>query len=220
MSETNSEYSHLLDDLQDYLTGGYRRKHEAKLAVKQNPSGLQEIAAEVSACRRCRLADTRTNTVPGMGVLNPLVLIVGEGPGADEDREGLPFVGRAGKYLDRWLDAVHLSRTTDCYITNVVKCRPPENRDPTDGETSACLPFLNRQIDLLKPKALLTVGRIAIQVLLNSNRGIGALRGETYVYHGIPLIPTYHPSGVLRNPDYRRAVWEDLRRLRQLVDSA
>lgn len=146
-------------------------------------------------------------------------MIIGEGPGADEDRTGRPFVGPAGQYLDKWLSAIGLDRNTNCFIGNIVKCRPPGNRDPEPAESLACRSYLDRQIALLKPKAILTVGRISSQLLIGSSEGIGRLRGNTYAYRGIPLIPTYHPSGVLRNPDYRGAVWEDLRRLQALLDS-
>ena len=149
-----------------------------------------------------------------MGVESPDVMVVGEGPGADEDAQGLPFVGKAGQYLDKWLDAIQLSRHTNCFIGNVVKCRPPMNRDPQPDEIAACLPYLERQIALLKPRFILTVGRISSSVLTGQEAGIGRLRGRTYSFHGIPLIPTYHPSAVLRDPSLRRPVWDDLRRLK------
>ncbi len=179
---------------------------------------IERIAAEVRVCAKCGLAHGRTNAVPGNGVLNPRVLVIGEGPGAEEDRLGLAFVGAAGKYLDRWLEAIGLSRDTNCFIANIVKCRPPQNRDPQPEESTACIPYLERQIDMLKPEVILTLGRVAIQNLFDTTRGIGALRGSTYEYRGVPVIPTYHPSGVLRNPSYRRDVWEDLKRLKSILD--
>ena len=151
--------------------------------------------------------------------MNPLVMAVGEGPGAEEDRTGRPFVGPAGRYLDRWLASIGLDRRTNCFIGNIVKCRPPGNRDPEQEESRACRSYLDRQIALLKPKALLSLGRISSQLLIESSLGIGRLRGGTYAYRDIPLIPTYHPSGVLRNPEYRAPVWEDLQRLKTLLDS-
>ncbi|MFP4114420.1 MAG: uracil-DNA glycosylase [Spirochaetales bacterium] len=156
--------------------------------------------------------------VPGDGVLDPLVMVIGEGPGADEDRRGLPFVGRAGQFLDKWLEAIDLDRNTNVYIGNIVKCRPPGNRDPRPNESETCLPYLREQIDLIRPRAILTVGRVSTGILVGTNAGIGSLRGRTFYYNGIPLIPTYHPSGVLRNPDLKRPVWEDLKRLRALID--
>ena len=179
---------------------------------------LAMLEERVRACTRCPLHEGRMNAVPGAGVLDPLVMVIGEGPGADEDRRGVPFVGRAGQYLDKWLEAVGLDRQTNAYITNIVKCRPPENRDPRPTESDACLPYLRDQIELIRPRMILSVGRIASGILIGTNAGIGSLRGRTFYYNGIPLIPTYHPSGVLRNPEYKRPVWEDLKRLRALLD--
>lgn len=184
---------------------------------------LARVAVEVAACRACRLCGGRTNTVPGEGGSRPHVMVIGEGPGREEDRSGRPFVGPAGQYLDRWLAAIDLQRDTNCFITNVVKCRPPDNRDPLPEESGACLPFLQRQIRLLRPRALLSVGRIASQVLTGRDAPIGALRGQVYRFpvagssHPLPLVTTYHPSGVLRNQSLRRAVWDDLRLLQQVV---
>lgn len=228
-----TEYWKLLDKMEDYLKDGVPRNHPeppvlnlprprktgSPEAGAEIPDTLEGVAADVGACALCGLSQGRTNAVPGEGAENPLVMIIGEGPGADEDRTGRPFVGPAGQYLDKWLSAIGLDRNTNCFIGNIVKCRPPGNRDPEPAESLACRSYLDRQIALLKPKAILTVGRISSQLLIGSSEGIGRLRGNTYAYRGIPLIPTYHPSGVLRNPDYRGAVWEDLRRLQALLDS-
>jgi len=128
-------------------------------------------------------------------------------------------VGRAGQYLDKWLAAIGLSRETNCFIGNIVKCRPPENRDPHPEEAEACLPYLIRQIDCLKPRFILSVGRIAGQILTGRQEGIGRIRGQVYSYRGIPVVPTYHPSGVLRNEnEYKPLVWEDLKLLRRLME--
>jgi DNA polymerase len=178
---------------------------------------LELIAVEVRACTACPLCKTRTNGVPGEGVERPLVMVVGEGPGADEDAAGRPFVGKAGKLLDDMLAArgqLGLYRDKNCFIANVVKCRPPENRDPLPEETAACVPFLARQIALLKPLVILTVGRVSTRTLLNTEEGIGKLRGRFHDYHGIPLLPTYHPSALLRNEELKGPAWEDLKRLR------
>lgn len=175
------------------------------------------LQQEVTACTLCPLHRERTRAVPGTGVLEPRVLVIGEGPGADEDKQGLPFVGPAGRYLDDWLAAIELSRTENVYITNVVKCRPPGNRDPLPQEWGACNSYLSRQIALLQPQALLAVGRVASGVLTGSSDGIGRLRGRVHSYEGIPLVATYHPSGVLRNPAWRRPVWEDLKQLRAII---
>lgn len=217
----------ILNELEDILEGGYRTKR-SRLRVmpdKHRRSGgdgneLETLANEVRSCTRCPLSGGRKNAVPGMGPEKPKVMVIGEGPGAEEDSTGLPFVGPAGRYLDKWLEAIGLSRETDTYIGNIVKCRPPGNRDPRPEESSACLPFLIRQIELLRPKAILTVGRIASQILLNSTRGIGASRGRVYLFQNIPLVATYHPSGVLRNPEYRGAVWDDLKLLKDVLEKA
>jgi DNA polymerase len=158
-----------------------------------------------------------------MGVLDPLVMIIGEGPGAEEDRKGLPFVGRAGQYLDKWLQAIGLSRERDVYITNIVKCRPPGNRDPQTAEIDSCTPYLRRQIDIIRPRSILALGRFAGSWLSGQVDSLARMRGRTFEFWGVPVVVTYHPSGVLRNPEYRRPVWEDLKRLRGLyagVDTA
>lgn len=178
---------------------------------------LADLAEEVRVCGLCPLAAGRNRAVPGDGVPEPLVLVIGEGPGGEEDLQGLPFVGPAGRYLDKWLEAVGMSRKTDVFITNVVKCRPPGNRDPQPQETAACAPFLERQRDILRPRAVLALGRVAAQTLLGESRGIGALRGTVHRWKGLPLVATYHPSAVLRDPSLRRSVWEDLKRLQELV---
>ena len=186
---------------------------------------LARIAAEVRACRSCALCETRTNAVPGEGAERPLVMVVGEGPGADEDAGGRPFVGRAGQLLDKMLDSIGLSRTGNCFIANVVKCRPPNNRDPLPEETAACAPFLERQARLLRPRIILCAGRIAAQTLLKTGEGIGRLRGRlTEARLGdtaVPLVATYHPSALLRNEELKRPAWEDLKTLRAaLADPA
>jgi DNA polymerase len=181
------------------------------------PDSLELIAAEVRACAACPLCRGRTNGVPGEGAENPLVMVIGEGPGADEDATGRPFVGRAGKLLDDMLASrgqIGLYRDKNCFIANVVKCRPPENRDPLPEETAACAPFLARQIALLKPRIILAVGRVSAQTLLRTEDGIGRLRGRFFDYGGIPLLPTYHPSALLRNEELKRPAWEDLKTLR------
>lgn len=183
-------------------------------------AALAELEEEVRACTKCPLHEGRANAVPGMGVLDPLVMVIGEGPGADEDRQGLPFVGRAGQYLDKWLAALELSRDRDVYIANIVKCRPPGNRDPQTGEIEACTPYLARQIDIIRPQTILALGRFAASWLTGLTDSLGRMRGRTFDFRGVPVIVTYHPSGVLRNPEYRRPVWEDLRRLREMYAAA
>ena len=219
MSNAHTGLWELLGDIEDQLNGGFRTARPAVKFSPESESGFDAIAEEIAGCTRCGLSQARTHTVPGTGVMHPQVMVIGEAPGADEDHQGLPFVGPAGKYLDKWLEAIGLSRTENCFIANVVKCRPPGNRDPLPDESTACLPYLNRQIEILKPAAILTVGRIATQILLETTRGIGATRGRQYSYRGTPLIATYHPSGVLRNPEYRKAVWDDLRLMQNLLEA-
>lgn len=176
---------------------------------------IEKIAAEVGVCRNCVLCEKRTNTVPGMGVQNPLVMIIGEGPGFEEDKQGLPFVGPAGQLLDKMLTAINLSRETNCFIANVVKCRPPQNRDPNPEEAKACRGFLERQINILKPKMILLLGRIATYHILDTAQGISTIHGQFFTYKTsfgeIPVMPIYHPSAVLRNEALKRPVWEDLK---------
>jgi len=178
------------------------------------PQTMDEIIRRIGRCTKCRLARTRTNVVPGTGALSPLVMVIGEGPGADEDRMGLPFVGKAGQLLDRMLASISLSRDTNCYIANIVKCRPPQNRDPLPDEQDACLPFLETQIEILRPGMILCMGRIAAQRLLSTGDPVGKLRGSFRSYGGIPLLVTYHPSALLRNESLKRPAWDDLKMFR------
>lgn len=176
---------------------------------------LECIADAIRVCHACPLGQTRIKAVPGEGAEAPKALIIGEGPGAEEDASGRPFVGPAGQLLDKMLASIGLSRQENCFIANVVKCRPPGNRDPQSGEIAACAGFLERQIDLLKPKAILCVGRVAACALLETADGIGRLRGRFFGFRGIPLLATYHPSALLRDETLKRPVWEDLKRFRQ-----
>lgn len=190
-------------------------------SIKQNElpqaeenSSIQNIAKKISECTRCPLCKTRHNTVPGMGVLSPYVLVIGEGPGYEEDMQGLPFVGPAGQLLDKMLAAIKLSRKTNTYIANIVKCRPPMNRNPYPEEADACSSFLQAQIAILKPKAILCVGTVAAKNLLHTELGVTKLRGNFYEYYKIPVAVTYHPSALLRDNDLKRPAWEDLKLFR------
>ena len=175
---------------------------------------LEEVAQKIASCSRCSLSKNRKTTVPGMGVPHPAVLVVGEGPGAEEDAQGLPFVGPAGKLLDKMLEAISLSRDTNCYIANIVKCRPPNNRTPLPEESDACISFLEAQIHILKPKLILAAGRTASQNLLKTTEALSHLRGAFRDYNGIPLLVTYHPSALLRDVSLKRPAWEDLKLFR------
>jgi DNA polymerase len=183
---------------------------------------LEKIAEDIKVCTLCRLCETRTNAVPGEGVSNPVVMVIGEGPGADEDASGRPFVGNAGKLLDKMLSAIGLSRESNCFIANVIKCRPPANRDPLPDETAFCAPFLERQIRLLQPRFILCAGRISAQTLLHTPEPVGRIRGKfTKLETGgmeTPLIATYHPAALIRNEDLKRPAWEDLKTLRAAID--
>jgi uracil-DNA glycosylase family 4 len=177
------------------------------------------LAAAVAGCTRCGLAATRTNTVFGVGDRNARWLVVGEAPGADEDRQGEPFVGRAGQLLNSMLRAAGLERG-QVFIANVLKCRPPGNRDPLPEEVRCCLPYLHRQIALLGPSLILCVGRIAAQNLLATDTPIGKLRGRAHVLapFGTPVVVTYHPAYLLRSPGEKRKAWDDLRLATEVAD--
>ena len=179
---------------------------------------LKQLQQMVEGCTLCRLCEHRNHTVFGEGVLPPRLMVVGEGPGAEEDATGRAFVGRGGVYLDSWLSSIGLSRTKNVYIANIVKCRPPENRNPEPDEIATCLPFVKRQIQLAKPELLLLSGGVASKALLETTDGVGKLRGRFFRYEGIPTMVTYHPAGVLRNPDLRRPVWEDMKKIAAFLE--
>ncbi len=179
----------------------------------QADGGLRE---QVRDCRACRLAQTRRNTVFGEGAMKRGVMLIGEGPGAREDATGRPFVGPAGMLLDKMLAAIGLGRE-DVFITNIVKCRPPGNRDPERDEVTACWKFLEAQIQLLRPRVIVALGAPASRTLLDTDLPIGKLRGRFHDCGGIPLLPTYHPAYLLRNPADKRKSWEDLQSLRNFL---
>lgn len=191
---------------------------EAESFTHSSKTTLEEIASKIARCTRCTLARTRNNVVPGMGVENPDVLVIGEGPGYDEDKQGLPFVGKAGILLDKMLAAIGLDRKTNCYIANIVKCRPPQNRDPFPQEQDACFSFLEAQINILKPKMILCMGKISSNKMLNQEAPIGTLRGQIFEYNNIPLMVTYHPSALLRNEQLKRPAWDDLKMFKAKLD--
>lgn len=176
------------------------------------------LAAEVADCRRCKLCDSRTQTVFGVGDRGSRLMVIGEAPGADEDRQGEPFVGRAGKLLDQMLRAMGWPRER-VYIGNLLKCRPPNNRDPQLDEVAACEPYLHRQIELVRPDLLLALGRVAAQNLLKTELPIGKLRGQVHRYGPLrtPLVVTYHPAYLLRSPREKARAWADLKRARALL---
>lgn len=184
------------------------------------PGAYGELREAALACTRCRLSEARTNVVFSDGVVDARLVVVGEAPGANEDATGLPFVGAAGQFLDLLLACVDLSREESVYICNVLKCRPPGNRNPLPDEIEACSPFLKKQLELIAPRALLAVGTFAAQALTGEQKPLGKLRGQVHGYQGIPLVVTYHPAALLRNPGWTRAVWDDLQLLRDIMDGA
>jgi uracil-DNA glycosylase family 4 len=175
---------------------------------------LPALAREVSGCQKCGLAATRTQTVFARGNPDAQLCFVGEAPGADEDAQGLPFVGRAGQLLDRMIAAMGLSPETDVYVCNILKCRPPENRRPEPAEMAACFPYLHEQLALVRPRAIVALGNTAVGALLETKLGITKVRGQWKLYRGILVMPTYHPSYLLRpspqQTEAKRQAWEDL----------
>jgi DNA polymerase len=217
-------YINLLDDIIDYYTTGFRTRgafsdttglkntNTAKDLSKKQLNDI--INGEIEACTKCELSGSALNSVPGKGNLDADVMFIGEGPGEMEDIKGEPFVGKAGQLLARMLAAINLRRE-EVFITNIVKHRPPLNRNPLPEEVAACFPYLERQIELIDPLIICCLGGPAAQTLLKSNASISKLRGTIHRYRDIPLLPTYHPAAVLRFPEkYKRDVWEDLKLLR------
>jgi uracil-DNA glycosylase family 4 len=180
---------------------------------KTSPVTLDTIRRELGECTRCRLHEGRNHVVFGEGNPHAALVFVGEGPGREEDLQGKPFVGRAGELLTRIIEAIELTRD-EVYIANIVKCRPPNNRDPKPDEIQTCLPFLLKQLEAIKPRIICCLGTFAAQTLLGSEERISALRGRFHAYHGAKLMPTYHPAFLLRNPQFKRDVWEDMKMIR------
>jgi DNA polymerase len=204
----------LLDSVADSGKGA------TPVAVCARVDGVEwgALEAQVASCRACGLHETRTQAVFGVGDRNADLMIIGEAPGADEDRQGKPFVGRAGQLLNAMLFAMGFQRE-QVFIANVLKCRPPGNRDPRPEEAAHCEPFLMRQVELVRPKVVLAVGRISAQNLLGSSDPVGRLRGRVHTFgsRGIPLVVTYHPAYLLRSPDQKSKVWQDLQSVMQLL---
>jgi uracil-DNA glycosylase family 4 len=195
------------------LTPVWRLKNQAAVQPEVQalaPPGWTEIKHAVPACTACGLHKTRTQTVFGVGDEDAEWMLIGEAPGAEEDRLGDPFVGQAGKLLDNMLAAIGLNRNENVYIANVLKCRPPGNRNPEPQEVEQCTPFLKQQISLIRPKLIIAMGRFAAQTLLASDASIASLRGKVYRYEGVPLIVTYHPAYLLRNLPDKAKAWADL----------
>ncbi len=222
----------LLEYLEDVGYGELYRRSPAPAENPASPAGLFDrdrapapgdaaerasllaaVGAEAAGCTRCRLAQGRQTVVFGSGNPDADLMFIGEGPGAEEDRQGLPFVGRAGELLTRIIAAMEMSRD-EVYIANIIKCRPPQNRDPEPDEVAACRGYLERQIDLVRPRIVVALGRIAAQTLLGNDTPIGKLRGQWYTVRGAPTMVTFHPAALLRNPALKRPLWEDMQKVR------
>lgn len=175
---------------------------------------LERLAKHASHCEACELSAGRNKVVFGAGAADADLMFIGEGPGAEEDRQGLPFVGRAGELLTKIIEAIDLSRE-EVYIANVVKCRPPRNRDPRPDEVSACRGYLERQIELIRPRLIVALGRVASQTLLGNDLPLGRMRGEWHSVLGVPTMVTYHPAALLRNETLKRPLWEDMKKVRE-----
>ena len=218
-------------EMGDFFTDGFepktrtsesepRRQKQSPEALGKAAEELEKIADEVRKCCKCGLGETRTNAVPGEGNPNAQILFVGEGPGAEEDAQGRPFVGRAGQLLNKIIAACGLKRN-EVWIGNILKCRPPGNRDPRPDEIISCFPYLQRQIEIINPQIIVALGAPAARTLLNTNKPIGQLRGQFHEYYAglgrppIKLMPTYHPAYLLRNysSENRKRVWEDMKKV-------
>jgi uracil-DNA glycosylase family 4 len=193
--------------------------HSSPSLLPHTTPSLEEIRRELGECRRCKLHRTRRTLVFGEGNEKAKLMFVGEGPGYDEDVQGRPFVGKAGQLLTKIIQSIHLQRE-EVYITNIIKCRPPQNRNPEPDEIECCHPFLLKQISAIQPQIICALGTFAAQTLLKTDAKITALRGKFYNLGGIKLLPTYHPAYLLRNPERKREVWEDMKKISEWMDSA
>ena len=219
--------------MDEYFTGGFAIKGQKSMSEQagseestlKSSTELEKVADEVRQCRKCGLGSTRTNAVPGEGNPNTRIMFIGEAPGADEDAQGRPFVGRAGKLLDKIIAACGLNRS-DVFIGNILKCRPPDNRDPAAEEIISCLPYLQKQIEIINPEIIVALGAHATRTLLNTNKSIGQLRGQFHEYYAglgrppIKLMATYHTAYLLRNYSHenRQRVWEDMKKVLAELD--
>ena len=183
----------------------------------QKAESIEELNSLIKECQKCPLGKTRNKFVYGVGNPKAHAMLVGEAPGADEDAQGEPFVGRAGKLLNDILKAINLERN-EVYIANILKCRPPGNRDPQPFEMETCIPYLHKQIELINPKIILCLGRVAANGLLNKKLSLGDLRNNIYEFNGIKVMATYHPAALLRNPGWKRGCWEDIQKFKKLYD--
>ena len=193
----------------------FRKSEEQKnISFEDNQFLLDKVLEEMGVCKRCKLYSMRKNIVFGVGNPDAKLMFVGEAPGADEDEQGLPFVGKAGQLLTKIIEAIDLKRN-DVYIANIIKCRPPSNRNPDEDEITTCIPFLKKQIEIISPEIVCTLGNIATRSMLDTDMGITKLRGRFHERSGLKIMPTYHPSYLLRDPSKKRETWEDMKRVKK-----
>ncbi|HRP01428.1 MAG TPA: uracil-DNA glycosylase [Candidatus Kapabacteria bacterium] len=220
-SELNTVESQSSENMssKDIIVNDFNYKKNAKTIAQDwyNSNNLMELNNSIKNCMECPLGDTRTNFVFGSGNPNADIMIIGEAPGADEDEQGLPFVGRAGQLLTNMLEAIQIKRE-EVYIANIIKCRPPNNRRPTTVEINECEPYLYKQIELIKPKLILVLGLTAVSSLLKKEYKMSEIRGTIIDFRGAKLLITYHPAALLRNPNWKKPAWEDLKLLKQMYD--
>ena len=219
----NDQYLKQIRDLYGdelYLESNSNIKNIPTFSISNNDYeyDLDSFKNQINQCQKCSLAGTRNNFVFGVGDPNASLLLVGEAPGEQEDIKGEPFVGRAGKLLDKILLAINRSREKDVYICNVLKCRPPENRNPLPNEVKECEPYLIHQINLIKPKLIVALGRVAGMTLLNVDNSLKSMRGVIHDYNGTPLIVTYHPAALLRNSNWKPEAWKDFKWIKSIID--
>lgn len=199
------------------LWGDLQINVEEKASIVPKFSSIDKLYQYMKECHKCPLGSLRTNLVFGVGNPKAKMVLIGEAPGRDEDIQGEPFVGRAGQLLNKMLNAINLKRE-DVYIANILKCRPPANREPLESEVELCLPYLIEQLNIIKPKIILALGRIAVNSLFKAKMDIKNIRGKIFNFKGIKMVVTYHPAALLRNPQYKRPAWEDLQMVKRIYD--
>jgi len=193
----------------------FKKPEEHKSTLSEdNQSLLDKVIEEMGDCKRCKLHPTRKNIVFGVGNSNARLMFVGEAPGSEEDEQGMPFVGKAGQLLTKIIEAIDIKRS-DVYIANIIKCRPPSNRNPDEDEITTCIPFLKKQIEIIVPEIVCTLGNIATRSLLETDMGITKLRGRFHERSGLKIMPTYHPSYLLRDQSKKRETWEDMKKVKK-----
>lgn len=221
-SKTNDDYAELIEQSKEVITLTEALSTLPRIRSSITPDWQQsrtliELKDKIHECTECPLGKTRKNFVFGTGNPDADIMIIGEAPGAEEDEQGKPFVGRAGQLLTKILEAIHLSRD-EVFIANILKCRPPDNRKPENSEADECEPYLKKQIELIKPAFILALGLTAVDRLLKNKHKMADIRGSVLEYEGIKMLVTYHPAALLRNPNWKPAVWEDVKLLRKLYD--